>query len=86
MRRLLLAAALGGLLLVAPHGALAFDYAEPSVPAALGGPDGSVVVTDPAEAPTASLQTVPNEPPFVPHGTWDDAEGGGCAVWDWNVC
>jgi hypothetical protein len=94
LHRVLAAAALAGLLLAAPHAALAFDYAEPVVPTNLGGPADTVIVVgsagefviDAAGPPQVSLQSAPNAAPFVPHGTWDDAEGGGCAVWNWNIC
>src|SRR3954453_9289487 len=77
LRYLLLGALLGGLLATAPPGALAFDYAEPIVPPTFGGPGTTVIIVDSTAVPLASAQSVPNEPPFVPHGTWDDAEGGG---------
>jgi hypothetical protein len=86
LRRLLLGGLLGGLLLAGPPAVLAFDYAAPVVPAALGGPGTTVIIVDSTAVPLASPQSTPNELPFVPHGTWDDAEGGGCAVWNWNIC
>jgi hypothetical protein len=77
---------LGGLLLAAPPAALAFDSAQPIVPATCGGPATTVVIVDATAVPLTPPQSVPNVPPFVPHGPWDDAEGGGCAVWNWNIC
>ena len=86
MYRLLAGAVFGGLLLLAPHPALAFDYAQPAVPEAFGGPAVVVVPVAPGGAALASPQSVPNDPPFVPHSPWEDGEGGGCALWSWNTC
>jgi hypothetical protein len=85
MRRLLAGAVLGGLLLAAPYPALALDYAPPTVPEAYGGPAPTATV-DGTPNDLASPQTVPNDPAYVPHNTWDDAESGGCALWNWDTC
>ncbi|HLH27085.1 MAG TPA: hypothetical protein VK066_31585 [Chloroflexota bacterium] len=85
MRRVLVAAALSGLLLTVPRPVLALDYAEPSVPEEYGISGPAVMPdTNPGEQ-YASPQTVPDDPPFVPHNTWDNQRGG-CALWDWDTC
>jgi hypothetical protein len=85
MRRLIVGVVLGGVLLIAPHRALAIDYAEPAVPEEFGGPGPAVAPDDRTGAAEVSPQTVPDDPPFIPHNTWDNHKGG-CALWDWDTC